>query len=276
MMEAIQDFFAKNARLQQVLRGVGKPFTATIQGLGNFIYFCMETVQWAFTGTFHGRVFFREMTKIGINSTLIIALVGLFAGMVFALQTGDAFRLFNAQSLVGSTVGIALTRELAPVFTALMIVARAGSSMAAEIGTMTVTEQVDALKSMGVYPINYLVVPRVIATTLMMPLLVGIFNGVGLLGSYVVSIYLLQIPEGPYLHRYHTIVEPQDFYQGLIKGVLFGFVISLICCYKGYNTRNGAEGVGRATTQAVVSASVTVLVMNYFLATWLLQLFPNR
>lgn len=276
MMEFIQDFFAKNVRLQQVLRGIGKPFTATIQGLGNFVYFCMETVQWAFTGTFHGRVFFREMVKIGINSTLIIALVGLFAGMVFALQTGDAFRLFNAQSLVGSTVGIALTRELAPVFTALMIVARAGSAMAAEIGTMTVTEQVDALKSMGVYPINYLVVPRVIATTLMVPLLVGVFNGVGLLGSYVVSIYLLQIPEGPYLHRYHTIVQPQDFYQGLIKGVLFGFIISLICCYKGYNTRNGAEGVGRATTQAVVSASVTVLVMNYFLATWLLQLFPNR
>jgi len=276
MMEFIQDFFNRNARFQRILSRVGKPFTATIQGLGKFIYFCMEAVQWAFTGTFHTRVFFREMQKIGINSTLIIALVGLFAGMVFALQTGDAFKLFNAQSLVGSTVGIALTRELAPVFTTLMIIARAGSAMAAEIGTMTVTEQVDALKSMGVYPINYLVVPRVLATTIMVPLLVGIFNGVGLLGSYVVSIYLLQIPEGPYLARYHHIVEPQDFYQGLIKGVLFGFIISLIACYKGYNTTNGAEGVGRATTQAVVSASVTVLVMNYFLATWLLQIFPNR
>ncbi|MCC6272989.1 MAG: ABC transporter permease [Deltaproteobacteria bacterium] len=261
--------------MNEALIRVGRPFTGVIQGLGRFIYFCVETVQWAFRGTLHVRVLFREMMKIGVNSTVIIALVGLFAGMVFALQTGSAFRLFNAESLVGSTVGIALSRELAPVFTALMIVARAGSAMAAEIGTMSVTEQIDALKSMAVPPINYLVVPRVIATTVMVPLLVGVFNGMGLLGSYVVSIYLLQIPEGPYLTRYHTIVEPEDFYQGLIKGLVFGFILSLIACYKGYHTSNGAEGVGRSTTQAVVAGSVTVLILNYFLATWLLQIFPN-
>lgn len=275
MIEFFQDFFTRNARLHDALIRVGKPFTGVIQGLGRFVYFCIETIQWTFRGPLHVRVLFREMVKIGVNSTLIIALVGLFAGMVFALQTGSAFRLFNAESLVGSTVGIALSRELAPVFTALMIVARAGSAMAAEIGTMSVTEQVDALKSMAVPPINYLVVPRVIASTLMLPLLVGVFNGVGLLGSYLVAVYLLQIPEGPYLFRYHTIVEPQDFYQGLIKGVVFGFILSLIACYKGYHTSNGAEGVGRSTTQAVVAGSVTVLILNYFLATWLLQLFPN-
>lgn len=275
MIEFFQDFFTRNARLNEALIRVGRPFTGVIQGLGRFVYFCLETIQWAFRGTLHVRVLFREMMKIGVNSTVIIALVGLFAGMVFALQTGSAFRLFNAESLVGSTVGIALSRELAPVFTALMIVARAGSAMAAEIGTMSVTEQIDALKSMAVPPINYLVVPRVVATTVMVPLLVGVFNGMGLLGSYVVSIYLLQIPEGPYLMRYHTIVEPEDFYQGLIKGVVFGFILSLIACYKGYHTSNGAEGVGRSTTQAVVAGSVTVLILNYFLATWLLQIFPN-
>ncbi len=275
MIEYLQDFFERNRRLQGLLIRLGRPFTGVIQGLGRFVYFSVETVQWAFRGALHVRVFFAEMMKIGVNSTLIIALVGLFAGMVFALQTGSAFRLFNAETLVGSTVGIALARELAPVFTALMIVARAGSAMAAEIGTMSVTEQIDALKSMAVHPINYLVVPRVLATTVMLPMLVGVFNAMGLLGSYVVSIYLLQIPEGPYLNRYHTIVEPQDFYQGLIKGVLFGFLIALIACYKGYHTTNGAEGVGRSTTQAVVAASVTVLILNYFLATWLLQLFPN-
>lgn len=275
MIEFFQDFFTRNARLNEALIRVGRPFTGVIQGMGRFVYFCLETIQWSFRGTLHVRVLFREMMKIGVNSTVIIALVGLFAGMVFALQTGSAFRLFNAESLVGSTVGIALSRELAPVFTALMIVARAGSAMAAEIGTMSVTEQIDALKSMAVPPINYLVVPRVIASTVMVPLLVGVFNGMGLLGSYVVSIYLLQIPEGPYLMRYHTIVEPEDFYQGLIKGVVFGFILSLIACYKGYHTTNGAEGVGRSTTQAVVAGSVTVLILNYFLATWLLQIFPN-
>ncbi|HCU25319.1 MAG TPA: ABC transporter permease, partial [Deltaproteobacteria bacterium] len=127
--------------------------------------------------------------------------------------------------------------------------------MAAEIGTMAVTEQIDALRSMAINPINYLVVPRVMATTIMVPLLVGVFNAVGLLGAYFVSIYLLQIPEGPYLARYEALVDPEDFYQGLIKAVLFGFLLSLIACYKGYNTTNGAEGVGRSTTQAVVAGS---------------------
>ncbi|HKX12892.1 MAG TPA: ABC transporter permease [bacterium] len=275
MIESLQDFFEKNPYFQRILVRFGRPFTKSIQGLGRFANFSADAVRWAFIGDFHGRVLFREMMKIGVNSTLIIALVGLFSGMVFALQTGSAFRLFNAESLVGSTVGIALSRELAPVFTALMIVARAGSAMAAEIGTMGVTEQIDALRSMAVPPINYLVVPRVIATTVMVPLLVGVFNALGLLGSYLVSIYLLQIPEGPYLYRYHILVEPQDFYQGLIKAVVFGFLLSLIACYKGYYTTNGAEGVGRSTTQAVVAGSVTVLVCNYFLATWLLQIFPD-
>lgn len=275
MIQFLQNYFERNARVQSVLGRVGKPFTGSIQGMGRFVYFCGETLQWTFRGPFHWKVLLKEMQKIGVNSTLIIALVGLFSGMVFALQAGSGFRLINAESLVGSTVGVALARELAPVFTALMIVARAGSSMAAEIGTMNVTEQTDALRSMAVDPINYLVVPRVIATTLMMPLLVGVFNGMGLWGAYLVAVYLLQIPEGIYLYRYHSIVEPQDFYQGLIKAVLFGFVVSLIACYKGFRTTNGAEGVGRSTTQAVVAGSVSVLILNYFLATWLLQLFPD-
>lgn len=214
------------------------------------------------------------MMKIGVKSTFIILLVGLFAGMVFALQTGYAFRLFNAESLVGSTVGIALSRELAPVFTALMVVARAGSAMAAEIGTMRVTEQVDALQSMAVNPISYLVVPKVLAGTSMVPLLIMIFNAFGLLGSYVVSIFLLEIPEGPYLYWYNYYLNPNDYFQGVIKGVCFGFLLSVISCYQGYRTTHGAEGVGRSTTAAVVASSVTILVVNYFLASWLLQIFP--
>ena len=275
MIGTLNDFLAKNPWMQKVLARFGGPLTPAIRGMGHFAYFCMDTVKYTFIGPFHVRVLFREMVKIGVNSTLIIALVGLFAGMVFALQTGSAFKTFNAESLVGSTVGIALSRELAPVFTALMIIGRAGSAMAAEIGTMAVTEQIDALRAMAINPINYLVAPRVVATTIMVPLLVGVFNGLGLLGSYLVSIYLLQIPEGAYLYRYKTLVEPQDFYQGLIKGVLFGIILSLIACYKGYQTTRGAEGVGKSTTQAVVAGSVAILILNYFLATWLLQIFPD-
>lgn len=275
MIHWLENYLQRNSWIQDNLQRLGNPLMDAFTGLGDFFIFCLSVVKWVFIGTFHVRVLFKEMQKIGLQSILIVTLVGLFAGMVFALQTGSAFKVFNAESLVGSTVGIALSRELAPVFTALMIVARAGSAMAAEIGTMNVTEQVDALRSMSINPINYLVVPRVVATTIMVPLLVGVFNAAGLYGSYTVAIHLLAIPEGPYLARYHTLVEPADFYQGLIKGLLFGFIVSLIACYKGYRTTNGAEGVGRATTQAVVAGSVTILILNYFLATWLLQIFPN-
>jgi phospholipid/cholesterol/gamma-HCH transport system permease protein len=259
----------------KILAQIGHPFYGALSGIGEFIIFTRQVFYWSFRKPFRVKRFFMELEKIGVRSTVIIVLVALFAGMVFALQTGSAFRLFNAETLVGSTVGIALTRELAPVFTALMIVARACSAMAAEIGTMKVTEQVDALKSMAVNPLQFLVVPKVWATTLMVPLLTGLFNGVGLFGSYLVAVKLLDIPEGPYLEQFRYIVDPGDLYQGLIKAVIFGFLISLIACYKGYQTENGAEGVGRSTTEAVVLASVVVLVSDYFLATWLLQIFPE-
>ncbi len=252
----------------------GRPLTWSILGLGDFVRFYLRTMAWSFRPPFRWSLLLRESERIGVRSTLIIVLVALFSGMVFALQTATSFRLFNAETLVGSTVGVALTRELAPVFTALMIVARSGSAMAAEIGTMSVTEQVDALRSMGINPIQYLVVPKVWATTFMVPLLTGLFNGVGILGSYLVAVHLMQIPEGPYLKHFRFFVDPDDIYQGLIKAVIFGFLVSLIACYKGYNTKGGAEGVGRATTAAVVAGSVTILISDYFLSTWLLEIFP--
>ncbi len=261
--------------LRRFLAYIGRPCADTIEGFGHFFRFSYQTLYWCLRPPWRTARLSQEMLAIGVNSTLIIVLVALFAGMVFALQTGNSFRLFGAETLVGATVGIALTRELAPVFTALMIVARAGSAMAAEIGTMQVTEQVDALKALAVNPINYLVVPKVLATTLMVPLLTALFNGVGILGAYLVAVHLLQIPEGPYLMRYRDFVDTGDLYQGLIKAVFFGLLVSLIACYKGYRTRNGAAGVGRSTTEAVVIGSVLVLVSDYFLATWLLKLFPD-
>lgn len=260
----------------QYLYSLPKMTTGLFWGLGDFMDFVRQVIFWTIRPPYRPSLLLKEIEKIGVKSTMIVTLVGLFSGMVFALQSGSSFRLFGAETLVGATVGIALTRELAPVFTALMIVARAGSAMAAEIGTMQVTEQVDALQSMAINPIQYLVAPKVIATTLMTPLLTGLFNGIGMVGAYLVSTSLLDIPEGPYIQRFRHFVDPEDIYQGLIKAFIFGFLLSLIACYKGFRTQNGAEGVGRATTQAVVLASVSILVSDYFLSTWLLQIFPDK
>ncbi len=272
----LNNFLSRSPWVHGAFDRWGRFLFYTFQGFGDFVFFTVATVKWTFIGPFRLRLLFRELLRIGAKSSLIIILVGLFAGMVFALQAGSAFRLINAESLVGSTVGITLSRELAPVLTALMIIARACSAMAAELGTMRVTEQMDALSSMAINPINYLVAPKVIATTIAVPLLVAIFNAAGLFGSWLVAVKLMGIPEGPYLFRYYKFVDPHDFLQGYIKAVFFGFVISLIACYKGYHTTNGAEGVGRSTTGAVVAGSVTILVLNYFLASWLLQIFPDR
>lgn len=249
--------------------------TLLLDAFGRFSLFCYEVILWTFRSPFRYQVLLKQMEKIGIQSLAIISLVGAFSGMVFALQTGYAFRSFQAESIVGSTVAIALCRELAPVFTALMIVARAGSGMAAEIGTMQVTEQIDALKTMGVNPIQYLVVPRTLASLVMVPLLTGIFDIIGILGAYMVGIHLLNIPEGPFIHHMKLIVDFPDILQGLIKATVFAYVLTLICAYMGYTTHNGAEGVGKNTTKAVVFSSVTVLILDYFLSFWILEWFPN-
>ena len=196
--------------------------------------------------------------------------------MVFALQIGKAYALFQMQNLVGATVGLALTREIAPVFAALMVTARACSSMAAEIGTMRVTEQIDALQTMAVDPIQYLVVPRVLGCTVMVPLLTMVYSFIGILGAYMVGVWLLHIPAGPFLHHLYWYVDPSDINGSLVKAAFFGFFIGSISCYKGFRTTGGAEGVGRSTTSAVVVSSVTVLVMDYFLTTWILEVFTKQ
>lgn len=243
--------------------------------LGRWCRFAWESVEWIFRPPFRFQNFFKQMEFIGVQSIPIILLTGLFTGMVFALQTGKTFALFRMQNLVGSTVGIALAREIGPVFTALMVTARACSSMAAEIGTMKVSEQIDALKTMAVDPVQYLVVPRVMAAVIMVPLLTIIFNFIGVIGAYIVGIVLLDIPQGPFLHHLYWYVDPEDVNGGLIKAAFFGFFIAMISCYKGFRTTGGAEGVGRATTGAVVASSVTVLVADYFLTTWILEFYSS-
>jgi phospholipid/cholesterol/gamma-HCH transport system permease protein len=244
-----------------------------INYLGDLFVFCKETAVWLVHKPFRHRLFIQQFNAIGVDSLPIIVLVSVFTGMVFALQTTYAFRLFSAETLVGATVGLSLTREIAPVFAALMITARVGSSMAAELGTMRVSEQIDALEAMAVHPHQYLVVPRVITTTLMVPLHTIIFNFIGIAGAYFVGVFLLDIAPGPFMYRLEQMVSADDVIGGVIKAAFFGFILGSISCFEGFRTKNGAKGVGISTTRAVVISSVTVLVTDYFLTQIVLEFF---
>lgn len=267
-------------RVINLISPVFTPFGAFIidktRALGRFTDFVGEALAWTFRTPFRHAQFVRQMEFIGVRSTGIIALTAFFSGAVFALQIGKVFGLFNMESMVGATVGLSLTREIGPVFATLMVVARACSSMAAEIGTMKVTEQVDALESMAIDPVQYLVVPRLWASVIMVPMLTVLYNFVGIIGAYLVGLYVLHVPEGPFLSKLYYYVDGDDFISGLVKAAVFGFFISLISCYEGFQTEGGAEGVGRRTTRAVVISSVTVLVMDYFLTSWILEYFINK
>jgi phospholipid/cholesterol/gamma-HCH transport system permease protein len=205
------------------------------------------------------------MEFVGVKSINVVILTGLFTGAVFALQSYYGFAMFGAESLVGSTVALALTRELAPVLTSLMVTGRAGSAMAAEIGTMRVTEQIDALTAMAVNPLQYLVVPRMLAGIIMLPLLTILTNYIGVFGSYVVGVKMLDINEGVFVQNIYNYLAMSDISMGLIKAAVFGLILSVVGCYQGYVTTGGAEGVGRSTTKAVVQACILILATDYFL-----------
>jgi phospholipid/cholesterol/gamma-HCH transport system permease protein len=194
-------------------------------------------------------------------------LTGTFSGMVFALQTVSGLRSFGAEGVVGSVVAISLTREISPVFTALMVTARAGSAIAAELGNMRVTEQVDALTTMGVSPVQYLLSPRVLAGLTMLPLLCIVYTCVGMVGAWFVAINGLGVDPGIYIANIEEYLLPRDFWMGMVKSVCFGFLIAAISSEKGFYASGGARGVGQATTQAVVHSAVAVLIANYIITT---------
>jgi len=203
------------------------------------------------------------MEFVGVGSLPIIMLVGFFAGAVSALQAVLALRMFQQERWVGFGVGISLARELAPVFSALMITARAGSAMATELGSMRITEQIDALTTFAVNPVQYLVTPRVVASILMLPVMTIVFNVVGLVGGYFVAIVFYNVDFGQAAELYRFYTDPTDYLQGMIKAVIFGLAMSITACYQGFNVRGGAKEVGRATTRAVVASAVSVLVLDY-------------
>jgi phospholipid/cholesterol/gamma-HCH transport system permease protein len=263
----------------KVIRLVGRifgPLLGAVAIFGQHMLLLGRAFTWLFRRPFRLRLYLEQMEFIGVGSLPIIMLVGFFSGAVTALQGIMALAMFDQQRWVGYAVGVSLARELAPVFTALMITARAGSAMATELGSMRITEQIDALTTFAVNPVHYLVTPRLVASILMLPVMTMVFNVVGLLGGYVISILVYQIDLGQVLELFRHWVDPVDYVQGLIKAVIFGVAMALAACYQGFNVRGGAKEVGRATTAAVVSSSVSVLVLDYFLIEIMAVIWPSH
>lgn len=244
---------------------VGTVVIALVVEIGSMFSFAGQILYWMFRRPFRFRQLLQQMEFVGFGSAFIVLLAGIFTGMVFAFQSLFAFRKFGAEDLVGPTTTISIARELAPVMTSLMVAGRAGSSMATEIGTMKVTEQIDAMSTMAVSPIQYLVVPRVLAAILMMPALVMLFDCSGFFGAYLVSTAREFLDPGIFLDQTFYMLDPPDFVEGMIKATFFGLIIAWVSTYKGFMTSGGARGVGLAATKAVVISSVTVLIVDYFL-----------
>lgn len=214
---------------------------------------------------------FKQMLEVGVRSSPVVFITAIFTGMVLALQTYTGFKRFGAEAFVGSVVALSMTRELGPVLTGLIVTGRAGAAMAAELGTMRVTEQIDALETLATNPVKYLIVPRFVASIFMLPALTIIANIVGILGGYIVTVGLFKMSSAVYWGRTWDYLEVSDIYNGLIKSGFFGASIALISSYKGFYTTGGAEGVGKATTGAVVFSSLTILISDYFLSAWLFE-----
>ena len=249
----------------RMVENIGRMTVSFLEELGAFFIFFFQAISHLARPPVFVKQYFKQMEFIGIRSTPVVMLTGIFTGMVSALQTYHGFNLFGAESLVGSTTALGLLRELGPVLAALMVTARAGSAMTAEIGIMQVTQQVDALVVMGVNPFKYLIIPRVVATLIMMPMLTLIFDAIGMIGSYFVGTIVLDIDKGVFMARIMEYVSYDDLFSGLIKSCFFGAILAVVCCFKGYSTSGGAEGVGKAATQSVVISSVSILIADYML-----------
>jgi phospholipid/cholesterol/gamma-HCH transport system permease protein len=238
--------------------------------MGRMMVFLIGTVAWMVRPPFRFIQVLKQIHFIGVKSLFVIALTGSFTGMVLGLQGYYSLRKFGAEGLLGSAVALSMIRELGPVLSALMVTGRAGSAMTAEIGIMRITEQIDALDTMAVNPIQYLVAPKVLASVLVMPLLASIFDVIGIYGGYLIGVDLLGVSSGAYISSMESSVEWKDVYGGFLKALSFGVIVAWVCTYKGYHTTMSAEGLGKATTEAVVLSSVLILIWDYFLTSVLM------
>ncbi len=250
------------------VRQVGSCVLDALRGLGRSGIFLVYALALMFVPPFKPLRIIKQLRFTGVNSTFIVLLTGVFTGMVLAIQGYYSLNKFAAASLLGPIVALSLIRELGPVLSALMINARAGSAIAAEIGIMRISEQIDAIEMMALNPVRYLVVPNLIAGMIAFPLMSVFFDLIGIYGGYLVGVKMLGLSEGSYFGEIRNMVTMKDISVGLYKSVCFGMIVNWISCYKGYHAGYGAEGVSKATTEAVVVSSVLILVWDYFMASF--------
>jgi phospholipid/cholesterol/gamma-HCH transport system permease protein len=248
------------------LAGIGRVFLAFLASVGRLTLFALEAIVTGLRPPYYPRQIARQMIEIGYYSLPVIGLTAIFTGAVLALQSYAGFSRFNAESSIATVVVLSITRELGPVIGGLMVAGRIGAAIAAEIGTMRVTEQIDALVTLSTSPQRYLVFPRLLAGVLTLPCLVLIADIIGVFGGYLVSIHKLGFAPGPYItSTWEYLHLRPDVSSGLVKAAAFGFIIALMGSYHGYHSKGGAQGVGAATTNAVVSSSILILLTNYFI-----------
>lgn len=251
--------------IQAFVAGIGATVLSLCAGVGSLILFAINGVFHAFMPPWYGRETLRQLMRIGYFSLPVVGLTALFTGAVLALQIYIGGSRFNAEGVVAQIVAIGIVRELGPVLGGLMVAGRVSAAIAAEIATMRVTEQIDALTTLSTNPFKYLVAPRLIAGIISLPILVAVADIIGVMGGYLVGVNRLNFNAGTYIANTVNFLEAGDILSGLMKAAVFGFIITLMGCYHGYYSGRGAQGVGRATTQAVVSASVLILSANYIL-----------
>jgi phospholipid/cholesterol/gamma-HCH transport system permease protein len=253
-----------NQKFDEVFAAIWESIHSFINATGALARFASQAIALIFQKPFRWNEIIAHMEFVGNKSVVIICLSGVFTGLALSYQIYLGFKLVNMTALVGPTVGLGILRELGPVLTGLIVSARAGGAMAARLGTMRVTEQIDALEVMGVDPVQYLVAPRIIATVLVMPLLAGIFDFVAMAGCWIISVGLFGIDNASFWDRTTMWLKPYHLYEGLFKAALFGLFFSVICTERGYKTKGGAEGVGNATNEGVVNSMVMIIVLDFF------------
>ena len=252
----------------KIVQLMGAWFLSMVTEMGRMFIFLMNSLYILFKPPFKIRLLLRQIRFFGNKSLLVILLTGAFTGMVLALQLYYILRKFGSDALLGPGIALSLIRELGPVLCALMITGRAGSALTAEIGMMRISEQIDALTAMALNPIRYLIVPNIVAAIIVFPLLTSIYNVIGIYGGYLVGVKLLGLSSGTYFSLMKDYVDMKDILIGFYKSISFGIIVSWICCYKGFYTGYGAEGVSKSTTEAVVMSSILILVWDYFLGSF--------
>lgn len=256
------------------LRFFGRQFMAFFSYLGELVLLATDTVRSIVSAPIRWRLCFLQLKEVGFSSQLVVIVTGGFTGAVFAAQTYFQFHRLGMETAVGAVVAVSMFRELGPVLTGLMVAGRVGAAMSAEIGTMKVTEQIDALRALGVYPVDYLVVPRAIALMISMPMLVAECVGLGILAGYFVGTEMLGIPSAYYVDYMVRFTGVRDIQMALAKGFVFAVLVVFVSCHQGLNAKEGAVGVGRAPTEAVVICSLAILISNFFLTLLLNTIFP--